>query len=127
MEYKIPVKICADNTFTSEAILRIVGASPRGGPGGWSVVGKSRLAPEGSLARFIGLGRVRSYGPRIEGGPHLYGEGQVVVWESTEGVHERAADKGLLFDIKEGDILVIDGTAYILIIDQLQPALVLVL
>ncbi len=111
----IPVKKRCDGTYASDAILRIKGANKAGGPGGWSIGGwdentEERLAFSGPLVR----------GPVA----YAYGIGAAI---STNGGTAKewfdAGSRGLLFEVEEGDTLVIDGAEYTLALSGGYPKL----
>jgi len=96
--------------FKSAAILRIAGSSRAGGPGGWGIGGWNE----------DGEGRLVFEGPMVKG-PVAYAFGLAGVIDNHGGTgaeHARAADNGLLFDVSEGDTLVIDGTEYTLTLNR---------
>ena len=102
----IPTKTLSDGTYDSDAIVRVKGATRSGGPGGWGVSGWSAT----------GKGRLVFQGPMVAG-PHASLFGRACVMDNHGGTaaqHDRASKAGLLFDVKAGDILVIDDVEYIL-------------
>ena len=109
----IPTIPCPYNTkghFKSEATLIIEGASRDGGPGGWR--------PGGWNAE--GEGRVVFQGPMVKG-PVGYIFGLCLVLSDRGGTgaeHREAESKGLMFRVKAGDILVLDGMSFTLSLDS---------
>ena len=101
-----------ENEFKSAAIVRIANSSSIGGwsIGGWSENGKGRLVFQGPMIK----------------GPVAYAVALPTVMDNnggTEGEHERAAEAGLLFDVAEGDTLVINGADYTVTLSGSSPKL----
>ena len=100
----ISTKTRHDNTFATDAIVRVRGASRLGGPGGWGIGGWN----EKTALRHV------YQGPLVEG-PQAYLFGLPAVIDTNGGTaaeQAAAAEAGLLFDVEDGDTLVIDGVDY---------------
>ena len=114
-KYYIPVKKRFDGTYASEVILRIKGASKAGGPGGWGIGGWDQDTEE----------RLVFHGPLVRG-PVAYAYGLMSAISTDGGTAKEwfdAGSRGLLFDLEEGDTLVIDGAEYNLTLSGGYPKL----
>lgn len=96
--------------FTSPAIIMIEGTTRGGGAGhtvgGWDATTAARIVNGGEKVQ----------------GPHAYTfrNSSVIASDrraTTGGIHDAAREKGLLFETKVGDTLIIDGVPYTITLD----------
>ena len=92
--------------YSSQAIILVNNSSRSGGPGGWGAGGWTEE----------GEGRLIEGGPQVKG-PHAFLFGRCAVLSDnprhgTGATHEQAQAEGQLFEVDEGDTVVLAGAEY---------------